>query len=171
MFDMKPFNLIRISSILLIVLINIGCDQVSKSIVREKLDAHENIHFLDNHLMLTKVENSGAFLSAGDALPPLAKTLLLSVFPALILLTLMVWLFRQQDLSRGAVFGLSCVIGGGIGNVFDRIVHGSVTDFLYIHFDIFRTGIFNFADVSITSGVLFLLAFQLIGYGNQSKAT
>jgi signal peptidase II len=158
---MLRIKVIKFTTILLIVLVNIGCDQVSKSIVRGNLDADTNIHLLDNHVMLTNVENSGAFLSAGDTLPPLAKTLMLSLFPAMTLLVLLYWLFSQQGLSRGAVFGLSCIVGGGIGNIFDRIVHGSVTDFLYIHLGIFRTGIFNFADVSITGGVLLLALVQL----------
>ena len=50
--------------------------------------------------------------------------------------------------------GLCSVAGGGIGNIFDRVMYGSVTDFLYVRVGIFQTGIFNFADVSITAGVL-----------------
>lgn len=156
------YKFIRYTLLTLLIAVNIGCDQVSKSIVRENLDAHSNIQLLDDHLTLTKVENTGAFLSAGDALPPLAKTFLLSLFPALTLLALLYWLFSQRGLSRGSVFGLCCVVGGGIGNIFDRIVHGSVTDFLYVHLGFFRTGIFNCADISITGGVLLFLAYQLI---------
>lgn len=157
---MNQNNFFRIAIILLIVLVNIGCDQISKSIVRDRLDDNANIQLIDNHVVLTKVENTGAFLSAGDSLPPLAKSLILSLFPALTLLFLMYWTYSQRNLSKGALFGLCCVVGGGVGNVFDRIVHGSVTDFLYMHVGIFRTGIFNFADVSITAGVLTFLVFH-----------
>ena len=51
------------------------------------------------------------------------------------------------------MIGLSFIIGGGIGNIYDRIVHGSVTDFLHIDLGLFRTGIFNMADVSIMVGM------------------
>jgi len=51
--------------------------------------------------------------------------------------------------------------GGGIGNVYDRIIYGSVTDFLHIDLGLFETGIFNMADVSITTGALILLANTL----------
>ena len=49
--------------------------------------------------------------------------------------------------------GISCVIGGGIGNIYDRIQYGSVTDFLHIDLVVFQTGIFNMADVSIMTGM------------------
>ena len=154
-------KLLHYSLLLAIIGVNVGCDQVSKSMVRNRLELHENIHLIDNHVMLTKVENTGAFLSAGETLPPFVKTLLLSLFPALTLLILLGWLFLQQGLGRGAMFGICCVLGGGIGNIFDRIIHGSVTDFLYLHAGIFHTGIFNLADVSITGGVTIIIASLL----------
>jgi signal peptidase II len=157
---MKQHKMLRLLTILLFVTVNIGCDQVSKSLVRSHVKEREDIHLIDNHLILTKVENSGAFLSMGDNLPPIAKNILLLTLPALVLLALMVWLMRQHDLSRSAIFALSCVLGGGIGNIFDRIAYGSVTDFLFLHIGMFRTGIFNFADISITGGVLMLLVLQ-----------
>jgi signal peptidase II len=54
--------------------------------------------------------------------------------------------------------GAAFVIGGGIGNLYDRIMFGSVTDFLHIDFVIFQTGIFNFADVSIMIGMAMIIA-------------
>ncbi len=53
------------------------------------------------------------------------------------------------------------IIGGGIGNLYDRILYGSVTDFLHMDFQLFRTGIFNMADVSIMIGVFWLMFTQL----------
>jgi len=58
------------------------------------------------------------------------------------------------------LIGFCFVIGGGIGNLFDRIVHGSVTDFLHVDFGFFQTGIFNMADLSIMMGI-FIVVYQL----------
>jgi signal peptidase II len=157
---MKKLNLLRNTLFLLLITANIGCDQLSKSIVRERLDYHEQISFAGDHFLLTKVENTGAFLSFGDELSPIAKTLVLNLLPALTMLGLIFWLFRG-DLGKGMALGICCVIGGGIGNIIDRVAYGSVTDFLYIHCGIFRTGIFNLADVSITFGALFIIALQI----------
>ncbi|MFA6945483.1 MAG: signal peptidase II [Pedobacter sp.] len=64
--------------ILLIVMLNAGCDQVSKAIVRKEVDYYEIISLIDRRLTLTKVENAGAFLSAGSALPYFFRLILLT---------------------------------------------------------------------------------------------
>lgn len=153
-------KLLRYTLFLVLITANIGCDQISKSLIREHLDYHQQISFADDHFLLTKVENSGAFLSLGDELNPLSKVLILNLFPALAMLALLFWLFKG-NLDKSMALGVCCIIGGGIGNIIDRVAYGSVTDFLYIHYGIFRTGIFNFADVSITFGALFIIALQI----------
>jgi signal peptidase II len=55
------------------------------------------------------------------------------------------------------MIGISCIIGGGLGNLYDRMVFGSVTDFLHLDFVIFQTGVFNLADLSISLGTLLIL--------------
>ncbi|MDO8994488.1 MAG: signal peptidase II, partial [Daejeonella sp.] len=58
------------------------------------------------------------------------------------------------------IVGWCFVIGGGTGNLYDRIVHGSVTDFLHLDLGLFQTGIFNLADVSIMIGMFIILTGQ-----------
>ena len=78
-------NNIRYFLILLMVALNTGCDQVSKIIVRDKVDYHEQISIIDNHFILTKVENTGAFLSAGNDLPYAIRFIVLSILPIIVL--------------------------------------------------------------------------------------
>ncbi|MES2827788.1 MAG: signal peptidase II [Bacteroidota bacterium] len=144
-------------SVLFIILCNIGCDQISKTIVRNEVGYYENIKVLVDNITLTKVENSGAFLSMGSFLPAFMKIALLIVLPLMVMLTGMYYILVKEKLSRLMVFGSAFIIGGGIGNLYDRILFGSVTDFLHIDFVIFQTGIFNMADVSIMSGMLLIL--------------
>ncbi|KQC00470.1 signal peptidase II [Pedobacter sp. Hv1] len=139
-----------------ILLLNVGCDQVSKSIVRQNINLNENISLLKNHITLTKVENTGAFLSTGSNLPDFVRLVLLSILPVLVLGYGLFYLFTKTNLPRWFQIGLCFLIGGGIGNIYDRIRFGSVTDFLHIDFVIFRTGIFNLADVSIMIGIAIL---------------
>ena len=57
-----------------------------------------------------------------------------------------------------SLIAFCCIVGGGIANVFDRITRGEVTDFFFINLGgVFKTGIFNVADVSVTTGMLMLL--------------
>jgi signal peptidase II len=146
----------------MIVGVNIGCDQVSKNIVRKNVYFYDNIQLLGKHLTLTKVENSGAFLSLGATLPDFAKTLFLLTLPVIALILGLVFLLFKSDLSNQKLVGLCFIIGGGIGNLFDRWQYGSVTDFLHIQVGIFQTGIFNLADVSIIVGAFIILSGSLI---------
>ena len=79
------------------------------------------------------------------------------------LVAALVYLFMQKDLPQLAVIGWGFVIGGGIGNMYDRILYGSVTDFFYIDLGgIFHTGVFNMADVSIMVGMGFLIVYYIM---------
>jgi signal peptidase II len=158
---MKKKKPLKFIALLLLVILNLGCDQLSKTIVRQKIDYHENISLIENHLTLTKVENTGAFLSMGHDLPDAIRFTLLSLMPILVLGFGLYYLFTQKDLPKLMQIGMSFLLGGGIGNIYDRIKFGSVTDFLHMDFGIFRTGVFNFADVSIMIGIGLLLIQSL----------
>jgi signal peptidase II len=147
----------RIIIVVLIIFANVGCDQVSKKIVRSRLSESSAIEMLSNHLTLMRVENSGAFLSFGDSLSKSVKNILLSVLPVIALAFALLYIFRKENINTISLIAICFIIGGGIGNIFDRITYGSVTDFLYIHFGIFHTGVFNMADLSITTGAIVIL--------------
>lgn len=153
---------LRLIAILMLVFINISCDQVSKAVVRKSVFENERISIAGDYLTLTRIENSGAFLSLGDSWPAPVKTMLLLILP-LIVLTLSLWLvIRNKNISQVMLVGICFVIGGGIGNIFDRVVYGSVTDFLHMDFYFFQTGIFNMADVSIMLGIFMVLVEHAI---------
>jgi len=145
-------------AVLLIVICNVGCDQISKSIVRKEIGYYENIKVYVDNITLTKVENTGAFLSMGSVLPQFLKFALLIILPAIVLLMGLYFIMTKARLSRLTIIGAAFVIGGGIGNLYDRIRFGSVTDFLHIDFIIFQTGVFNLADVSIMVGMGMIIA-------------
>jgi signal peptidase II len=148
---------LRNISIIVLVLVNTGCDQISKHAARINIGYHESIDVIGQYLILTKTENSGAFLSTGSSLEGPVKFFFLSLAPLLLLCYGIYYLLTQPQLPRLLVLGMSFVIGGGLGNLYDRLVYGSVTDFLHINFYIFRTGIFNLADVSIMAGMIMIV--------------
>jgi signal peptidase II len=154
---MRLNRVVRMISIVVILCLNVGCDQLSKSIVRERLDYNDHIVVLKNCFTLMKVENTGAFLSLGGALPDPIKFILLMLLPVLVLGFGVFYLLNKKDLSNIAILGLCFAMGGGIGNIYDRLVYSSVTDFMHIDFYFFQTGIFNLADVSIMIGMLLLI--------------
>ncbi|MBX7226167.1 MAG: signal peptidase II [Chitinophagales bacterium] len=157
---MESKKLFRNVLIVFIIALNIGCDQISKNVVREQVDYHEQINILDKYIILTKVENAGAFLGLGDSIPrPLYKILMIFL-PILVIGYTLFYIAKETNMTKSMLFGLSLIIGGGIGNIIDRIIYGSVTDFLYFDFVVFHTGIVNMADISVTVG-FFLILFGM----------
>jgi len=147
--------------ILILVLLNIGCDQISKEVIRKNVRNKDYIEIIDDYFIVTNIENTGAMLGFGANFPPLLKKILLQGLPLLVLLVLLYRTLTKPGLNPWFIIAFSFIIGGGIGNLMDRIYYGSVTDFFQIKLGVFKTGIFNMADVSVTFGVLLLLFLSL----------
>lgn len=154
---MKTKKIVKNLLIVLIIASNVGCDQISKNIVRHKVAYNEQIQVISNYLLLTKVENTGAFLGLGNSIPRWIYTLLMIVLPILAIGYALYYIIRKNDLSNLMTVGVSFFIGGGIGNIIDRILFGSVTDFLFFDFVIFHTGIVNMADIAVTLGFFIII--------------
>jgi len=145
---------------ILILLISIvGCDQISKGIVRQKLDYNKQSSLAGNFITITKVENTGAFLSLGDHLPRSIYIILMIILPLIVIGYALFYLLISNKLSGPLVFGFCFIIAGGLGNIIDRILYGSVTDFLHFNFGLFHTGIVNVADISVTAGFIILIYY------------
>jgi len=152
---------IRILLVLSLVMLNIGCDQISKTVVRQTIEPNQRIEIFKDNFVLTKVENRGAAYSLGSDLAPILKILLLQILPIIVLLFLLRLILIKTNYSKETVLGFTFIIGGGIGNLYDRIVHGSVTDFMIMDLGIIKTEIFNMADVSIMIGSFIILVTAL----------
>ena len=147
----------RIITIIAIIILSITFDQVSKIIVRNTISYHENIKVIGEYFTLTKVENTGAFLSLGSQIPKAVYYILMVLLPVCVIGYAFYYLLTKQNLSKAIIIGISLVIGGGIGNIIDRVLFGSVTDFMYMDFVIFHTGVFNIADNCVMAGMAFIL--------------
>ncbi|MDO6472090.1 signal peptidase II [Maribacter sp. 1_MG-2023] len=149
--------------ILIIVLMTVGCDQVSKELTRQKVEPEVFIPVIKNHLILTNVENTGAMLGFGLDFPPILKRFLLQALPMLLLLIMLYRIMSKPNLNLLLIVAFALVIGGGLGNLIDRIAYGSVNDFFQIRLGVLRTGIFNIADVAVTIGVLMFIFLIIRG--------
>ena len=154
MLDKRERNLL----ITTIVFLSIALDQISKIWVRNNFESYIENSIIGDIFTLIKVENTGAFLGMGSELSETLRILLLIVLPIIVLISITIYTYIDKTLDKISIIGFSLIIGGGIGNIFDRIVYGSVTDFLYLNFGgIFKTGIFNIADLSVTTGMILIL--------------
>ena len=156
-------NLNKILMIVLIILLNIGLDQVTKYYAKKHLPGKGTIHVVGDYMVLRYAENDGAFLSMGSNLPEGFKTVLLSILPTLVLAGFLIFVFLDKKMSKFEVIWVSTILVGGISNLLDRFrFDGFVTDFLNFGIGNLRTGILNIADMSITFGVIFLLVTPYI---------
>ena len=144
--------------ILILVIFNISLDQFSKVQVREKIVPGSRTELIGKQLQLMNVENSGAFLSMGSDSSPAVKLIFLLIIPVIVLGVVLYYVITNNTLDKKSIIGFSCIAGGGIANVYDRFMYGSVTDFLFMDFGgVFKTGVFNSADLSVTTGMVLLL--------------
>ena len=83
---------------------------------------------------------------------------LLTILIFLIIFFILVIIFKSSGLHQ---FALIMILGGALGNVFDRILYKAVPDFIDFHVGNFHWFIFNVADIFITMGVIFMIIFEL----------
>ena len=138
----------------------IGCDRVTKHVAATTLAGTPGRSFLADMVRLEYVENTGGFLGLGATLPPAARTALFTIGTGLLLFVLTVTAIRHRW-SGWPLLGLSLLVAGGASNWIDRVIRGSVVDFINVGIGPLRTGIFNVADAAIMLGVGVLLFAEL----------
>ena len=146
--------------ILLFVLIScVGCDQATKFVARQTLATAPVQEYAGGLFRLVYAENPGAFLGLGATLPATARFWIFVVMAALLLTGVGIFALRSlQQTPLPVIVAIALVIGGGLGNLIDRIVHdGRVVDFMQVGFPWLRTGVFNVADMAIMTGVGLML--------------
>ena len=84
----------------------------------------------------------------------------LTIFICLITVVIIWLMFRSERFEK---LSYILIIGGSLGNIFDRIFYSAVPDFIDIHINNFHWFIFNVADIFITLGILFLISIEILG--------
>jgi len=137
----------RLKLILLVLIIIFG-DQISKGIIVDNIDILSNRSFII--FKINYIENYGAAFNLfyGNTL----FLSLVSIFSSIILTYL---IFYKRDIKEFDKVGLSLILAGTIGNGIDRVIKGFVVDFINLHFINFP--VFNIADISINIGFFLLL--------------
>lgn len=164
---MRAKRLTKLIIGLLLIISNISCDQITKKEVRKNIASHERIEVVNDNFILTKVENTGAALGFGSDFHPIIKLFIFQLLPVFVLIFLFYYLYKREDISKLNFVAATFFIGGGIGNIIDRVLHNSVTDFMYIELGPFHTGIFNMADVSVTIAAIIFIINSLTNKENK----
>jgi signal peptidase II len=138
-----------------VVLAAVAADQSTKHLARAALRGAGTVQVVGDFFILRYAENNGAFLSLGSSWPPLWRAAVFGIFSLCVVVAAAVYGIRQTGLSRFQTAALALVIGGGAGNLIDRLARGGlVTDFMNVGIGTLRTGIFNLADLFLMAGAV-----------------
>lgn len=143
----------------LIVVLITGLDQMVKGIIISHIDLFEKIPVIPGIFDITHIRNDGAAYNLFSQVP-----ILLIVMPALVMLAGLVYMgYAYHKNNPILMIAISMVIGGGLGNLLDRITKGYVVDF----FDIHIIPVFNVADIFICVGCGLLFIYLIFIDGKQ----
>ena len=152
----RPNAFVRSVTLALTVLGCAGCDLATKHVAETHLANRPTISLARGFIRLTYAENAGAFLSLGSDLPPAIRSAIFVGAVGVFMIAMLVIAARDREMSVTQLAVMGLIIGGGIGNLIDRIALGVVRDFLLVGWASLHTGIFNVGDMAITLGVLYL---------------
>ena len=96
---------------------------------------------------------------------------LYNILTVIILLIIIIIFFMIRGNRGVKKYSLLMILGGALGNFYDRIFYGAVPDFIDFHISNFHWFIFNFADIFITIGVIFMIIFEFIGNNDEESKT
>jgi len=149
-------NLIAISTIFLI-------DRLTKLYILKLAEIENSVDiYLTSYLNLYLIWNKGiafGLLSMNESMIYNTITLIIGI----IIIVILFMLWRSDNIQR---YFLVLIVGGALGNFYDRIIYTAVPDFIDLHFMGFHWFVFNVADIFITVGVFCLILVELF-YNNK----
>ncbi len=132
-------------------------DRLTKWIIETRLSAYDSHIVIPGFFEIVHSENRGAAFGLFAESTSQWRTALLIGFSVVALISLVVMLWRSSRLDRKTAIALALILGGAVGNVFDRVRWGTVTDFLLFHIGSYEWPAFNAADSAIVIGSGLLL--------------
>ncbi len=137
---------------LFIVLISFLIDRITKNLILRHSEMHNTI-FINDFLNFELVWNTGI----GFGLLSLSNVFFYNLITILIFLIIIYIVYMFKKLSMIERYYFSLILGGAVGNFYDRVDLNAVPDFIDLHYKNFHWFTFNFADIFITLGVLLLI--------------
>jgi signal peptidase II len=147
----------------------LACDQAAKALVRWGLDLHESATIVPGLVDLTHVQNTGAAFGILNATDFPFKSALMLTVALLAFVAIAYYTARLAAHETFARVGLTMVLAGAIGNLIDRALAGSVTDFVDLYWGSWHFWAFNVADAAITIGAVLVILDLLFAGRHASR--
>jgi signal peptidase II len=139
----------------------VAADQATKALIRTTLPLHESRTIVPGLVDFTHVLNSGAAFGFLNGVDFPFKTVVIAVIATAALIGVGVYAASLAHHQLIARLGLALIIGGAAGNLIDRVVAGSVVDFVDVYWGVHHFWAFNVADSAISIGVAIMILDML----------
>lgn len=140
----------------IIVAIIIALDQITKVFVRANIAFGDKIPIIGDWFRITYIKNEGAAFSMFSG-----NQWVTIVLTSILLVACFVFIYKESRKgSKAFAICLTCVLGGGISNMFDRLYFGYVTDMISVG----SFAVFNVADMFVTCGCILAIVYVLFFY-------
>jgi signal peptidase II len=149
---------------LLVVLL----DRWTKRLVAARIGMYTHIQIIPGFFRITHTENTGAAFSLFADSPSHWKTALLIGFSFIAMVIVSVLLWRQTRGLTLTGIALALILGGAVGNLWDRVASGRVVDFLLFYVKQYQWPVFNLADSAIVVGAGLLVIEILFSHPNRN---
>jgi signal peptidase II len=145
---------------ILLVAVTLVLDRWTKALILNRFSLNESIPVIDGLFNITYVQNTGVAFGIFSSIASPAKTLLLSVFTIFAAAVVVTYSVRSSAQNHLLQTALALILGGALGNLYDRLAYGYVVDFLEFYLRTYHWPSFNVADSAISIGVA-LLALEI----------
>ena len=146
---------------ILLVATTLVLDRWTKFLIQTRFDLNESVPVIDGFFNITSVRNTGVAFGIFSSLDSPAKSVVLSAFTAVAAALVTVYSMRAPARNRLLQIALASILGGALGNLYDRLAYGYVIDFLEFYIGSYHWPSFNIADSAISIGVV-LLTIEVI---------
>jgi signal peptidase II len=146
---------------LLIAFFVVVLDRLAKWAVERNIPLHDGMQIIPGFFRLTHLENRGAAFGLFADSPSPWKIATLVLFSVLALIVVSTLLWKNSHTMSTTGVGLALILGGAIGNLWDRLTAGHVTDFLLFYVGHYQWPAFNVADSAIVVGAC-LLVYEIV---------
>jgi signal peptidase II len=147
----------------------VAVDQATKAMVRATVPVHDSVTIVPGFLDITHALNSGAAFGILNGADFPYKTVIIAVIATAALIGVGVYAASLSHHQLIARIGLALIIGGAAGNLIDRVLTGSVVDFVDVYWQTHHFWAFNVADSAISVGVTMLILDMLTTGPHVSK--
>lgn len=155
----------------LLALFVVLLDRWTKRLVAAHIAMYSHIQIIPGFFRITHTENTGAAFSLFADSPSHWKTAMLISFSVVAMIVVSVLLWKQSRPLTMTGIALSLILGGAVGNLWDRVASGRVVDFLLFYVRQYQWPVFNLADSAIVVGASLLVLEIIFGQPKTTSPT